>query len=171
MLVAEELECDWAKIKGEFASPNRNVREKQCLQGSETRVGFARRLPPPGNICSRPAPARACAPRSGRGPTVGTSPHPNAWPKNGAVLHKASNRRFTYGQIAADASKIKLDKEPEIKSPDQFKADRQAAAAPRYAGEGEWRGEVRHRYQKCPTWSMPPSCPAPSWGGDIGIGR
>ena len=26
MLVAEELECDWAKIKGEFASPNRNVR-------------------------------------------------------------------------------------------------------------------------------------------------
>ena len=26
MLVAEELECDWTKIKGEFASPNRNVR-------------------------------------------------------------------------------------------------------------------------------------------------
>src|SRR5207237_1211405 len=27
MLVAEELECDWAKVKGEFASPNRNQRE------------------------------------------------------------------------------------------------------------------------------------------------
>jgi len=28
MIVAEELECDWAKVKAEYASANRNFREK-----------------------------------------------------------------------------------------------------------------------------------------------
>ena len=36
MLVAEELECDWAKIKGEFASPNRNVRENNVYRDQNT---------------------------------------------------------------------------------------------------------------------------------------
>ena len=36
MLVAEELECDWAKIKGEFASPNRNVRENNVYKDQNT---------------------------------------------------------------------------------------------------------------------------------------
>ena len=29
MIVAEELECDWAKVKAEYASANRNFRQKQ----------------------------------------------------------------------------------------------------------------------------------------------
>ena len=29
MIVTEELECDWAKVKPEYASANRNFREKQ----------------------------------------------------------------------------------------------------------------------------------------------
>src|SRR5688572_4500406 len=28
MIVAEELQCDWTKVRAEYASPNRNVREK-----------------------------------------------------------------------------------------------------------------------------------------------
>ena len=36
MLVAEELECDWAKIKGEFASSNRNVRENNVYRDQNT---------------------------------------------------------------------------------------------------------------------------------------
>src|SRR6202012_5989397 len=36
MLVAEELECDWQQIKGEFASPNRNVREKNVYKDQNT---------------------------------------------------------------------------------------------------------------------------------------
>src|SRR5579872_5054680 len=32
MIVAEELECDWSKVSAEYASPNRNLREKQVYK-------------------------------------------------------------------------------------------------------------------------------------------
>ena len=32
MLLAEELECDWSKVKVEFASVNRNIREKNVYR-------------------------------------------------------------------------------------------------------------------------------------------
>src|ERR1700744_5990006 len=38
MLVAEELHCDWAKVKTEYASANRNAREKGVYH-SMTTVG------------------------------------------------------------------------------------------------------------------------------------
>jgi isoquinoline 1-oxidoreductase beta subunit len=77
MLVAEELECDWAKIKGEFASPNRNVRENNCYKDQNTGRftrrcdllaisaagrGFGARAP--GASCSQSL--ECCAPRMHR---------------------------------------------------------------------------------------------------------
>ena len=58
MIVAEELECDWAKVKPEYASANRNVSENKvygrlCTGGSRA-VRETRR-----HACSRPARARA----------------------------------------------------------------------------------------------------------------
>src|ERR1019366_7459631 len=40
---------------------------------------------------------------------------------NSKVLHKMSGRSLDYGTLAAEAGKIKLAKEPVIRSPDQFK--------------------------------------------------
>ena len=40
---------------------------------------------------------------------------------NSKVMHKPSGRSLDYGALAADAGKIKLDKEPAIRTPDQFK--------------------------------------------------
>src|SRR5215467_8035508 len=118
MLVAEELECDWAQIKGEFASPNRNLREKNVYKDQNT-VGSRGVATSWQYLQQAGASARARLIQAAA----------NRWnvsasecvAENGAVLHKASNRKFTYGQLAADAAKIKLDKEPEIKKPEQFK--------------------------------------------------
>ena len=38
MCVAEELECDWSKVRTEYASPNRNVRENN-VYGDQASVG------------------------------------------------------------------------------------------------------------------------------------
>ena len=59
MMVNEELQCDWSKVRIEFASPNRNLREKKVYgdmysNGSRS-VGIAEAR------CSRSAPARASA--------------------------------------------------------------------------------------------------------------
>ncbi len=40
---------------------------------------------------------------------------------NSKVTHKKSGRSLDYGALAAEAGKIKLDKEPAIRTPDQFK--------------------------------------------------
>ena len=38
---------------------------------------------------------------------------------NSVVTHTATRRTLRYGELAGDAAKIKLDKEPAIKTPDQ----------------------------------------------------
>jgi isoquinoline 1-oxidoreductase beta subunit len=40
---------------------------------------------------------------------------------NSNVIHKPTGRTLDYGTLAADAANIKLDKEPAIRTPDQFK--------------------------------------------------
>ena len=118
MIVAEELECDWAKIKGEFASPNRNVRENNVYKDQNTvgsrGVATSWQYLQQAGASARARLVQAAANRWNVAASECTA-------ENGAVLHKASNRRFTYGQLAADAAKVTLDKEPAIKSPDQFK--------------------------------------------------
>ena len=118
MLVAEELECDWSKIKGEFASPNRNIREKNVYRDQNTvgsrGVATSWQYLQQAGASARARLIQAAANRW-------NVPASECMAENGAVLHKASNRRLTYGQVAADAAKVKLDKEPAIKTPNQFK--------------------------------------------------
>jgi isoquinoline 1-oxidoreductase beta subunit len=118
MIVAEELECDWAKIKGEFASPNRNVRENNVYKDQNTvgsrGVATSWQYLQQAGASARVRLVQAAANRWNVAAGECTA-------ENGAVVHKSSNRRFTYGQLAADAAKVKLDKEPEIKSPESFK--------------------------------------------------
>ena len=54
MLVAEELECDWTKVRAEYASVNRSLRQNRVYQRM-AQAGAAR-CGAPASICSRPAP-------------------------------------------------------------------------------------------------------------------
>ncbi len=118
MLVAEELECDWAKIKGEFASPNRNARENNVYKDQNT-VGSRGVATSWQYLQQAGASARARLVQAAA--TQWNVPATECVAENGAVLHKASNRSLTYGKLAPAAAKITLDKEPAIKTPDQFK--------------------------------------------------
>ncbi len=125
MFVAEELECDWTKVKGEFASANRNHREEEIYGGMVT-TGSR------GLISSREALQQAGA--SARVRLIAAAA--NRWnvspsecsAESGAVTHVPSGRSLSYGALAPEAADIVLDAEPAIKTPDQYKLVGQSVA-------------------------------------------
>ena len=118
MIVAEELECDWSKVKVEHASATRNLAEKG-VYGEMTTVGSrgvrtSWRMLLQAGASARERLIAAAAQKW-------NVPAGDCQAANSAVTHKASGRSLSYGALAADAAKIKLDKEPQIRTPDQFK--------------------------------------------------
>lgn len=118
MIVAEELECDWAKVKVEYASAARNLREKN-VYGEMATVGSRGVRTTWQMLLQAGASARerliaAAAQRWNVSPS-------DCQALNSNVIHKPTGRTLDYGTLAADAANIKLDKEPAIRTPDQFK--------------------------------------------------
>jgi isoquinoline 1-oxidoreductase subunit beta len=118
MIVAEELECDWSKVRVEYASPSRNLREKN-VYGEMTTVGSR------GVRTSWQMLLQAGA--SARERLIGAAAQrwnvsaSDCEAANSKVTHKPTGRTLDYGTLAADAANIKLDKEPPIRTADQFK--------------------------------------------------
>jgi isoquinoline 1-oxidoreductase subunit beta len=117
MIINEELQCDWSKVRIEYASPNRNIRENKVYgdmfsNGSRTvrasrlrmqQVGASARERLIAAAAARwNVPAQAC--------TAASS----------VVTHGPSGRTLRYGELAADAAKVTLATEPAIKTPEQF---------------------------------------------------
>jgi isoquinoline 1-oxidoreductase subunit beta len=118
MIVAEELECDWSKVKVEYASPARNLRDHN-VYGPMATVGSRGVRSSWQMLLQAGASARvrliaAAAKRW----NVAEAECEAA---NSKVVHKASGRSLDYGALAAEAAAIKLDKEPAIRTPEQFK--------------------------------------------------
>ena len=61
---------------------------------------------------------------------------------NCELTHGPSGRRLRYSEVAADAAKVTLDKEPEIKTPDKFtfigKPIPRVDVAPKIDGSGKY---------------------------------
>ncbi|HEY6257689.1 MAG TPA: xanthine dehydrogenase family protein molybdopterin-binding subunit [Xanthobacteraceae bacterium] len=117
-ILAEELECDWALVKPEYASANRNLKENKVYGSLST--GGSRAVRETGDMVQQAgASARerliaAAAKRWG----VPASECAAAMSK---VTHKPTGRTFRFGELAVEAAAIKLDKEPPLKKPDQYK--------------------------------------------------
>src|SRR5579885_1620296 len=117
MLINEELQCDWSKVRIEYASPNRNIREHKVYgdmfsHGSQSVRASQKRMQQVG-ASARARLIAAAAARWG-------VPPQECGAANSVITHTPSGRSVRYGEIAADAAKITLDAEPAIKTPDQF---------------------------------------------------
>jgi isoquinoline 1-oxidoreductase subunit beta len=118
MLVAEELEADWSKVRAEFASANRNIKEgfvygKDMSSVGSHSVRFGRVQQQQVGASARVRLVMAAAQRW-------SVPASECEAKLSRITHKPSGRSLGYGALAADAAKIRLDKEPDIKPPEQF---------------------------------------------------
>jgi isoquinoline 1-oxidoreductase beta subunit len=118
MLLAEELACDWTKVKVEYASANRNQRAGGALYGRMQTVGSSGLRTSVTMMQQAGASARerlrlAAADHWKIDPAECTV-------SSGKCLHKASNRSLDYGSLAAAAAAVQLPAEPAIKTPDKY---------------------------------------------------
>jgi isoquinoline 1-oxidoreductase beta subunit len=118
MIIAEELECDFAKVKVEYASANRNLAAGNVYQsmgtGGSRSVRGSRVFLQQAGASARARLIAAAAARWGVEPAACVA-------GAGVVRHDASGRSATFGELAADAAKVILAEEPVIKTPNQFK--------------------------------------------------
>jgi isoquinoline 1-oxidoreductase beta subunit len=117
MIVAEELGCDWSKVKAEYASANRNLADNKVYQrmgtGGSSAVRRSREFLQQAGASARARLIRAAATQWQVDAAACTV-------KDGKVIHAGSNRSLGFGALAADAAKIELDAEPGIKTPEQY---------------------------------------------------
>lgn len=117
MMLNEELHADWSKVRIEYASANRNHRENKVYgdmfsNGSRSIKGSQKLVQQVGASARERLIAAAVAKWG--------VPAGECRAENSVVTHAASGRSLRYGELAASAAKIKLDKEPAIKTPDQY---------------------------------------------------
>ena len=117
-LVAEELDCDWAKVSAEFASPNEHIRRgriwgsmstggSQGVRSSQDYVrkagAAAREMLIAAAAAQWKAPAAQCA------------------AAGGVITHAPTGRKLRYGQVAAAAAKLAPPKDVSLRDPAQWK--------------------------------------------------
>ena len=111
MLIAEELNVDWSKIKTEFADANRHLRNNKEYKVMSTHGSQLVRLQHP-HLMGAGASARERLKQAAA----------EAWGVDRSQVEAklgvltAGDRTATYGEFAEAAAKVKLDKEPEIKN-------------------------------------------------------
>ncbi len=117
MILAEELECDFSKVKVEYASAHRNLVDNNVYQsmgtGGSSSVRRSRVFLQQAGASARERLIAAAAARWGVEPAACVA-------RGAIVRHEASGRAASYGELSADAAKITLPAEPAIKTPEHF---------------------------------------------------
>ncbi len=118
MILAEELECDFSRVKVEYASADRNLVDTNVYgsmgTGGSRSVRGSRVFLQQAGASARARLIAAAAARWSVEPASCVA-------SGGVVRDDASGRSATFGELAADAAKVTLGLEPTIKTPDQFK--------------------------------------------------
>lgn len=117
MMIAEELQCDWSKVRIEYASSTRNARENRVYgnmysHGSMSVRESQKKMQQVGASARERLIAAAA--------TRWNVPASECVAAQSVVTHRPSGRALRYGELTAAAAEIKLAKEPAIKAPDQF---------------------------------------------------
>jgi isoquinoline 1-oxidoreductase beta subunit len=116
-MLAEELECDWSKVRAEYVSVNRHFRENKVYKRLNTTSSSSVRL---GRPYLQQAGASARERLMAAAAQTWSAPRAELTVKDGVITHKPTGRTLRYGQVAQKAAAIKLAAEPAIKTPDQY---------------------------------------------------
>lgn len=118
MLVAEELECDWNKVRVEYASANEQVKRKRvwgdmAAVGSRT-IRFSQEYLRKGGATAREMLIAAAA-------RQWEVPPNECKASNSVITHKLSGRKTSFGKVANEAAKMEPPVFVELKDPKDWK--------------------------------------------------
>ena len=117
-LVAEELDCDWAKVSAEFASPNEHIKRKR-IWGSMSTGGSMGVRSSQDYVRKAGASARLmlieAAAQRWRVPGNECSV------EKGVITHGPSRRKLRYGELASAAAKLKPPQEVKLRDAKDWK--------------------------------------------------
>ena len=118
MLVAEELGCDWAQVRVEYASSHRNFAQHKVygptMTGGSRSVRGSYRMLQQAGASARARLIVAAAARWGVPPASCDA-------RASQVVHAPSGRAVPFGAVAAEAARVVLEAEPAIRPPEQFR--------------------------------------------------
>ena len=153
MLVAEELECDWAKVRAQFVSPSENARRQNAW--GDTSTGASR------SICllaALPAAGRRHRPRHAdhrRGGALERAGRAMPWRATASSPMSPTGRTLSYGAVAEDGRQGRAVDRYQAEAAGPVEARRHAEEAARCPRQGHRPAGLCHR---CPA---PRTCSTP----------
>jgi isoquinoline 1-oxidoreductase beta subunit len=118
MLVAEELECDWSKVKTEYIRPDQNLRRNRVWgdmsTGASRSVRESERALRTAGASAREALIAAAA-------THWRVPHSECHARNSFVIHQPSGHALSFAQIAALAAELEFPTQVRLKDPKEWR--------------------------------------------------
>jgi isoquinoline 1-oxidoreductase beta subunit len=117
-LVAEELECDWAKVRTEYPTPGENLARNRVWgnysTGGSRGIRDSNEYVRKGGATARVMLVQAAA-------NDWKVPASECTVANSVITHKPSGRSVTYGKVAAAAAKIAPPTDVALKDPKDWK--------------------------------------------------
>ena len=117
-LVAEELECDWARVTTEYPTPGANLARKRIWgnfsTGGSRGIRESQDYVRKGGAAARMMLVQAAA-------DEWKVPAAECSAAGGVITHGASSRRTSYGKVAAAASKLAVPTDVKLKDPKDWK--------------------------------------------------
>ena len=114
MLVAEELECDWSKVRAEFPTADENLRRKRAWgdmsTGGSRSVRSSQDFLLKAGAAAREMLITAAAQRW-------NVPVTECQAAKSVITHKPSGRTLRFGEVAEAAAKLPPPREPKLKNP------------------------------------------------------
>jgi isoquinoline 1-oxidoreductase beta subunit len=162
-MIAEELEADWDKVKPEFASANRQVRENKVYvsmgtggsQAIRSSQGYVRKA----GATAREMLIAAAAQRWG-------VPASECYAEKSFVYHRPSGRKINYGALAADAAKMTPPADVKFKPDSAWKIAGQSM--PRFDIPAKTDGSAQFGLDvRLPNMVYAAAAQAPVFGGNV----
>jgi isoquinoline 1-oxidoreductase beta subunit len=117
-MVAEELECDWSKVKTEYPTPGQSVARKRAWgdfsTGGSRGIRDSHQYVREGGAAARMMLIQAAA-------DAWNVPAAECSAASSVITHKPSGRTTTYGKVAEAAARLSPPAKPALKDPREWK--------------------------------------------------